>query len=203
RMSSIYEIKMLTMIILYTECLIQRTKLGYDSTPFNHKDTPTAEIYTLSLHDALPILGGPATHLTAETAVAHCDENTIGVVAILGSTFDGAYEPVLGIAKALDALAAGGGPDVPIHVDAASGGFVAPFIDPDLLWDFRLPRVVSINASAHKYGLVYPGIGWVVWRDASRLPDELVFKVDYPGGEMPTFSLNFSRPGSQVAAQYY
>jgi len=146
---------------------------------------------------------GPATHLTAETAVAHCDENTIGVVAILGSTFDGAYEPVLDIAKALDALAAGGGPDVPIHVDAASGGFVAPFIDPDLLWDFRIPRVVSINASGHKYGLVYPGIGWVVWRDASRLPEELVFKVDYLGGEMPTFSLNFSRPGSQVAAQYY
>src|SRR5205085_7262092 len=85
RMSSIYEIKMLTMIILYTECLIQRTKLGYDSTPFNHKDTPTAEIYTLSLHDALPILGGDATHLTAEGAVAHCDENTIGVVAILRS----------------------------------------------------------------------------------------------------------------------
>jgi glutamate decarboxylase len=146
---------------------------------------------------------GPATHLTAETAVPHCDENTIGVVAILGSTFDGAYEPVLDIANALDALAAGGGPDVPIHVDAASGGFVAPFIDPDLLWDFRVPRVVSINASGHKYGLVYPGVGWVVWRDASRLPKELVFKVDYLGGEMPTFSLNFSRPGSQVAAQYY
>jgi len=146
---------------------------------------------------------GPATHLTAETAVPHCDENTIGVVAILGSTFDGAYEPVLDIANALDALAAGGGPDVPIHVDAASGGFVAPFIDPDLLWDFRIPRVVSINSSGHKYGLVYPGVGWVVWRDASRLPEELVFKVDYLGGEMPTFSLNFSRPGSQVAAQYY
>lgn len=146
---------------------------------------------------------GPATHLTAETAVAHCDENTIGVVAILGSTFDGAYEPVLDIAGALDALAAGGGPDVPIHVDAASGGFVAPFIDPDLVWDFRVPRVASINASGHKYGLVYPGVGWVVWRDAACLPEDLVFKVDYLGGEMPTFSLNFSRPGSQVAAQYY
>ena len=146
---------------------------------------------------------GPATHLTAETAVPHCDENTIGVVAILGSTFDGSYEPVLDIANALDALAAGGGPDVPIHVDAASGGFVAPFIDPDLVWDFRIPRVASINASGHKYGLVYPGVGWVVWRDAGRLPEELVFKVDYLGGEMPTFSLNFSRPGAQVAAQYY
>ena len=146
---------------------------------------------------------GPATHLTAEGAVSHCDENTIGVVAILGSTFDGSYEPVLDIANALDALAAGGGPDVPIHVDAASGGFVAPFIDPDLVWDFRIPRVASINASGHKYGLVYPGVGWVVWRDAGRLPEELVFKVDYLGGEMPTFSLNFSRPGAQVAAQYY
>jgi glutamate decarboxylase len=146
---------------------------------------------------------GPATHLTPEGAVAHCDENTIGVVAILGSTFDGAYEPVLDIANALDALAAGGGPDVPIHVDAASGGFIAPFIDPDLVWDFRIPRVASINASGHKYGLVYPGVGWVVWRDAGCLPEELVFKVDYLGGEMPTFSLNFSRPGSQVAAQYY
>ncbi|MCW3035494.1 MAG: glutamate decarboxylase [Actinobacteria bacterium] len=146
---------------------------------------------------------GPATHLTAEAAVPHCDENTIGVVAILGSTFDGSYEPVLDIANALDAFAAGGGPDVPIHVDAASGGFVAPFIDPDLVWDFRIPRVASINASGHKYGLVYPGVGWVVWRDAGRLPEELVFKVDYLGGEMPTFSLNFSRPGAQVAAQYY
>jgi glutamate decarboxylase len=146
---------------------------------------------------------GPATHLTPEGAVAHCDENTIGVVAILGSTFDGAYEPVLDIATALDALAAGGGPDVPVHVDAASGGFIAPFIDPDLVWDFRIPRVASINASGHKYGLVYPGLGWVVWRDAACLPEELVFKVDYLGGEMPTFSLNFSRPGSQVAAQYY
>jgi glutamate decarboxylase len=146
---------------------------------------------------------GPATHLTAEGAVAHCDENTIGVVAIMGSTFDGAYEPVLDIANALDALAVRGGPDVAIHVDAASGGFVAPFIDTDLVWDFRIPRVASINASGHKYGLVYPGLGWVVWRDAGRLPEELVFKVDYLGGEMPTLSLNFSRPGSQVAAQYY
>ena len=146
---------------------------------------------------------GPETHLTASTVVGHCDDQTIGVVAVLGSTFDGAYEPVLGIARALDDLAAAGGPDVPIHVDGASGAFVAPFIDPDLVWDFRIPRVVSINASGHKYGLVYPGVGWVVWRDAERLPEDLVFKVDYLGGEMPTFSLNFSRPGAQVAAQYY
>ena len=149
-----------------------------------------------------PSAGG-ATHLTAASALAHCDENTIGVVAVLGSTYDGAYEPVADIAAALDALAADKGIDIPIHVDGASGGFVAPFIDPDLVWDFRLPRVASINTSGHKYGLVYPGVGWVVWRDASALPDELVFKVDYLGGEMPTFALNFSRPGAQVAAQYY
>ncbi len=95
------------------------------------------------------------------------------------------------------------GLDIPIHVDAASGGFVAPFLSPDLEWDFRVPRVASINASGHKYGLVYPGVGWVIWRDAAALPDDLIFKVNYLGGEMPTFALNFSRPGSQVAAQYY
>jgi glutamate decarboxylase len=146
---------------------------------------------------------GDRFHLDAEQAAAHCDENTIGVVAILGSTFDGSYEPVAEIADALDALAAGGGPDVLMHVDAASGGFVAPFIQPDLPWDFQLPRVQSINASGHKYGLVYPGVGWALWRDASALPDDLVFKVNYLGGSMPTFALNFSRPGSEVIAQYF
>ena len=147
---------------------------------------------------------GPETaHLTAESAVQSCDDNTIGVVAILGSTYDGAYEPVAEIAAALDALAAGGGPDVPMHVDGASGGLVAPFLDPKLRWDFRVPRVQSINVSGHKYGLVYPGVGWILWRDAEALPDDLVFKVNYLGGEMPTFALNFSRPGAQVVAQYY
>ena len=148
-------------------------------------------------------VGGGSTCLTPQGAVALCDENTIGVVAILGSTFDGAYEPVEEIAAALDALHEGQGLDVPIHVDAASGGFVAPFIDPDLRWDFRLPRVASINASGHKYGLVYPGVGWAVWRDRAALPEELIFHVDYLGGDMPTFALNFSRPGAQVVAQYY
>jgi glutamate decarboxylase len=143
------------------------------------------------------------THLTAETALALCDENTIGVVAILGSTFDGAYEPVKEIADALDKLQADKGIDIPLHVDGASGGFVAPFIDPDLEWDFRIPRVASINASGHKFGLVYPGVGWVVWRDASAIPEELVFNVDYLGGNMPTYTLNFSRPGAQVIGQYY
>jgi len=142
-------------------------------------------------------------HLTGPEAAARCDENTIGVVAILGSTMDGSYEPVGEINTELDQLAAGGGPDVPIHVDGASGGFVAPFLQPELDWDFRVPRVASINASGHKYGLVYPGVGWVVWREAAALPDDLVFKVNYLGGHMPTFALNFSRPGAQVAAQYY
>jgi glutamate decarboxylase len=144
-----------------------------------------------------------ATHLTPEGAVAKCDENTIGVVSILGSTFDGTYEPVAEIAAALDSFASRDGVDVPIHVDGAGGGLVAPFLDPDLAWDFRLPRVQSINVSGHKYGLVYPGVGWVVWRDGAALPEDLIFKVDYLGGEMPTFGLNFSRPGSQVAVQYY
>jgi glutamate decarboxylase len=146
---------------------------------------------------------GDRFHLTAEEAVAQCDENTIGVVAILGSTFDGSYEPVQEICAALDELAAGGGPDVPVHVDGASGGFIAPFVQPDLVWDFQLPRVQSINASGHKYGLVYPGVGWAIWRDAAALPRDLVFDVNYLGGSMPTFALNFSRPGSEVVAQYY
>jgi glutamate decarboxylase len=146
---------------------------------------------------------GERYHLDAKSAVAACDENTIGVVAILGSTFDGSYEPVADIAAALDDLSLRGGPDVPMHVDAASGGFVAPFIQPDLVWDFRLPRVQSINASGHKYGLVYPGVGWALWRDASALPEDLIFRVNYLGGEMPTFALNFSRPGSEVVVQYY
>ncbi|HLH64628.1 MAG TPA: glutamate decarboxylase [Solirubrobacteraceae bacterium] len=146
---------------------------------------------------------GNTFHLTAERAVARCDENTIGVVAILGSTFDGSYEPVAEIARALDELHSSRGIDVPMHVDAASGGFVAPFLDPELEWDFRVARVQSINASGHKYGLVYPGVGWAVWRDRAALPDELVFRVNYLGGDMPTFALNFSRPGSEVIAQYF
>jgi glutamate decarboxylase len=146
---------------------------------------------------------GNRYHLDAPSAVAQCDENTIGVVAILGSTFDGSYEPVGEIAEALDEYERTSGNHVPVHVDAASGGFVAPFIDTDLIWDFRLERVVSINASGHKYGLVYPGVGWALWRDHESLPEELVFKVNYLGGEMPTFALNFSRPGAEVVAQYY
>ena len=149
----------------------------------------------------IPLEG--ATHLTAPQAAAACDEDTIGVVAVIGSTFDGSYEPVAEIAAALDQLAADTGVDVPLHVDAASGGFIAPFLDPELPWDFRLDRVKSINSSGHKYGLVYPGVGWVLWRSEDDLPKDLIFSVDYLGGSMPTFALNFSRPAAQVIAQYY
>jgi glutamate decarboxylase len=146
---------------------------------------------------------GERYHLDAEQAVKHCDENTIGVAAVLGSTFDGSYEPVAKIAAALDKFERDSGINVPLHVDAASGGFVAPFIQPELEWDFRIPRVQSINASGHKYGLVYPGVGWAIWRDEAALPKELIFDVNYLGGHMPTFALNFSRPGSEVIAQYF
>ncbi|MFI5776630.1 glutamate decarboxylase [Nocardia sp. NPDC051570] len=148
-------------------------------------------------------LSGNRFHLTAEEAVKYCDENTIGVVAILGSTFDGSYEPVAQICAALDELRRQHDWDIPVHVDGASGAMIAPFCDPELEWDFRLARVASINTSGHKYGLVYPGVGWVVWRDRAALPEDLIFRVNYLGGEMPTFALNFSRPGAQVIAQYY
>jgi len=133
----------------------------------------------------------------------YVDENTIGVVVIMGVTYTGAYEPVKQISDALDALQAKTGLDIPIHVDGASGAMIAPFIQPDLEWDFRLPRVHSINTSGHKYGLVYPGLGWVVWRTADVLPDDLIFRVSYLGGSMPTLALNFSRPGAQVLLQYF
>ena len=146
---------------------------------------------------------GERYHLSPEQAVALCDENTIGVVAIMGSTYDGSYEDVRRLSALLDDLQERTGLDIPIHVDAASGGFVAPFLDPSLEWDFRAPRVQSINASGHKYGLVYPGVGWVVWRTVEALPPDLIFWVDYLGDHVPTFSLSFSRPGAQVVAQYY
>jgi len=141
--------------------------------------------------------------LNAEEAVKLIDENTIGVVAILGSTFDGTYEPVAEVSDALDELEKKTGLDIPIHVDGASGAFVAPFLQPDLEWDFRVPRVKSINTSGHKYGLVYPGVGWIIFRGEDELPEDLIFHVKYLGGDMIDFSINFSRPGSQVIAQYY
>ena len=141
--------------------------------------------------------------LTPEGMLAAIDENTVGVVGILGVTYAGAYEPIQALAEALDDLEARTGRDVSLHVDAASGGMVAPFIQPDLVWDFRLSRVHSINTSGHKYGLVYPGLGWVIWRDKEYLPEDLIFHVSYLGGDMPTLALNFSRPGAQVLLQYY
>ncbi|MER5178957.1 glutamate decarboxylase [Streptomyces sp. NPDC002896] len=146
---------------------------------------------------------GNRYHLDPQAATELCDENTIGVVAVLGSTFDGSYEPVAELCAALDGLQERTGLDIPVHVDGASGAMFAPFLDTDLVWDFRLPRVSSINTSGHKYGLVYPGVGWALWRSDAELPEELVFRVNYLGGDMPTFALNFSRPGAQVVAQYY
>jgi len=141
--------------------------------------------------------------ITPEQVVDAVDEDTIGVVSILGTTYTGELEPIGRICAALDKLEKSMGLDIPVHVDAASGGFVVPFLHPDIKWDFRLPRVVSINVSGHKYGLTYPGIGFVVWRNADHLPEDLVFNVNYLGGNMPTFTLNFSRPGNQVVGQYY
>ncbi len=138
-----------------------------------------------------------------EEAAKLCDENTIGVVCIMGSTYDGSYEPVKKMSDRLDKLQKEKGLDIPIHVDGASGGFIAPFLQPDLEWDFRVKRVKSINSSGHKYGMVYPGVGWVVWRTKEDLPEDLIFYVDYLGGKMATFAINFSRPGSQICAQYY
>ncbi|MBL4769146.1 MAG: glutamate decarboxylase, partial [Rhodobacteraceae bacterium] len=141
--------------------------------------------------------------MNGEEAVNRCDENTIGVVPTLGVTFTGQYEPVKEVSDALDVFEANTGVNIPMHVDAASGGFLAPFLEPDLIWDFRLPRVRSINASGHKFGLAPLGVGWILWHDAEDLPEELVFRVNYLGGDMVDFALNFSRPGSQVIAQYY
>ncbi|GAT28788.1 glutamate decarboxylase [Aspergillus luchuensis] len=132
-------------------------------------------------------------------AVDLVDENTIGICAILGTTYTGEYEDV----KAINDLLVERGIDCPIHVDAASGGFVAPFVAPNLEWDFRLSKVVSINVSGHKYGLVYPGVGWVVWRSPEYLPKELIFNINYLGAEQASFTLNFSKGASQVIGQYY
>lgn len=141
--------------------------------------------------------------LDGELLDGYVDERTIGVVAIMGVTYTGAYEPVAEISAALDRIQDARGLDVPIHVDAASGGMVAPFLQPGLEWDFRVPRVASINTSGHKYGLVYPGLGWIVWREEAALPESMVFRVSYLGGDLPTLALNFSRPGAQVLLQFY
>ncbi|MCV2394760.1 glutamate decarboxylase [Actinotalea sp. M2MS4P-6] len=149
----------------------------------------------------------PVSHdrfvVAPDDVMARVDENTIGVIPILGTTYTGEFEPIKEIHDRVVAWNTEHGADVPLHVDAASGGFVAPFLHPDLEWDFRLPQVKSINVSGHKYGLTYPGVGFVVWRSADELPEDLVFHVNYLGGDMPTFTLNFSRPGNQIVGQYY
>src|SRR6202789_4161335 len=141
--------------------------------------------------------------LTPEEVLKRCDENTIGVIVTLGVTFTLQFEPVQEISLALDRLKAETGLDIPIHVDGASGAFLAPFTQPGLVWDFRLPRVKSINASGQKFGLAPLGVGWALWREKQDLPAELIFDVNYLGGNMPTFALNFSRPGGEIICQYY
>ncbi|UYW02450.1 glutamate decarboxylase [Flavobacterium agricola] len=141
--------------------------------------------------------------MTPEEVLKRVDENTIGVVPTLGVTFTLQYENVKAVNDALDKLQKDTGLDIPIHVDGASGGFLAPFIHQDVVWDFKLPRVKSINTSGHKFGLSPLGVGWVVWRTKEDLPEDLIFNVNYLGGNMPTFALNFSRPGGQIISQYF
>lgn len=136
-------------------------------------------------------------------AVQLVDTNTICVCATMGSTMTGEFEDVELLNRLLEEKNQKIGWDTPIHVDAATGGFVAPFLYPELPWDFRLPLVKSINVSGHKYGLVYPGIGWIIWRSYEHLPEDLIFHVNYLGADQPTFTLNFSRGASQLIAQYY
>jgi glutamate decarboxylase len=138
-----------------------------------------------------------------EDVEPHVDENTIGVAAVLGTTFTGHADDIVGINDLLVRLKEERGLDVPLHVDGASGGFVWPFLYPDSAWDFRLEQVRSINASGHKFGLVYPGIGWLVFRERSDLPEDLVFYENYLGKTDATFTLNFSTGSAMVLAQYY
>jgi len=141
--------------------------------------------------------------LTADEVESRIDENTMAVGAILGTTFTGQVDEIEEINNLLLEVKEKKGWDIPIHVDAASCGFVAPFVFPDLKWDFRLPMVKSINVSNHKFGMVYPGMGTVVFREKSVLPGELIFKINYLGGEMPNYSLNFSRGSATILLQYY
>ncbi|CAG8953556.1 hypothetical protein HYFRA_00010014 [Hymenoscyphus fraxineus] len=154
----------------------------------------------------LPVCEKSEYRLDPELVRQNIDENTIGVFVILGSTYTGHYEPVEEISGILDEYEKKTGVDIPIHVDGASGAFVAPFTNAGAggaKWDFRLPRVKSINVSGHKFGLVYAGVGWIIWRDESYLPKHLIFELHYLGGTEESYTLNFSRPGAQVIAQYY
>lgn len=141
--------------------------------------------------------------LDPQDALSMCDENTICIVPIMGVTWTGLNDDVEALDAALDAYNQKTGLDIPIHIDAASGGFILPFVDPDKKWDFRLKWVLSISTSGHKFGLVYPGLGWVVWKDKKYLPDKMSFSVNYLGAEITQVGLNFSRPAAQILGQYY
>jgi len=151
----------------------------------------------------VPISKESHYRLDPKKAMQYINENTIGVFIILGSTYTGHYEPVKEMAELLDEYEKQTGISVPIHVDAASGGFVAPFATPKLKWDFKVPRVVSINTSGHKFGLAQVGVGWVVWRSKHLLPKDLIFELHYLGSVEYSFSLNFSRPAAPILAQYF
>lgn len=141
--------------------------------------------------------------ITAEDVAENVDENTMAVGVVIGTTFTGQMDPIKEINTCLLEIKRNKGYDIPIHVDGASGGFIAPFAYPDLEWDFRLEQVRSINVSGHKYGLVYPGIGWLIFKDKTDLPEDLIFNINYLGGSMPNYSLNFSKGSSTIIAQYY
>jgi len=141
--------------------------------------------------------------MDVEQMLERVDENTILVMPTFGVTYTGEYEPVLELAQALDQLQKDTGLDIDMHVDGASGAFLAPFVAPEVEFDFRIPRVKSISTSGHKFGLAPLGVGWVIWRDKEELPEDLVFHVTYLGGDMPDFQINFSRPAGQIIAQYY
>ena len=142
-------------------------------------------------------------NLDNEAAMKMVDDHTIGIVAILGITYTGQYDDVKGLDALITEYNKTAKVPIRIHVDAASGGMIAPFMEPDLEWDFRLPNVWSISTSGHKYGLVYPGIGWVIWRSKEALPEDLIFWVSYLGGQEATMAINFSRSASQIVGQYY
>ena len=141
--------------------------------------------------------------ISADDVAERIDENTIAVGAVLGTTHIGEADPIEELNDFLVKVKRDQGLDIPIHVDGASGAFIAPFSEPDFKFDFRLEQVASINASGHKYGLVYPGVGWLVFRDRSFLPEDLVFSVNYLGGAQPTYTFNFSRGSAMIQAQMY
>jgi len=149
----------------------------------------------------------PITHkhptLDIKEALRLCDENTICIVPIAGVTWTGMNDDIEALDAALEEYNSATGYDIPIHVDAASGGFILPFLNPEKKWDFRLKWVLSISTSGHKYGLVYPGLGWIIWRDKKFLPKDMSFSVNYLGASITQVGLNFSRPAAQILAQYY